>query len=114
MIWRFFASPVNLLNIKKYVWFLHQGPDADLFPAQEALLHIQTKIVDLGPDKDNVITTRLLVPTCEIVSLEGFDGLLSEIQRLTSANIQILPKEDLPPCAMEADELVQVGSLKHL
>lgn len=93
---------------------MHQGPDADLFPAQEALLHIQTKIVDLGPDKDNVITTRLLVPTCEIVSLEGFDGLLSDIQRLTSANIQILPKEDLPPCAMEADELVQVGYFKHL
>ncbi|XP_042421145.1 RNA-binding KH domain-containing protein RCF3-like isoform X1 [Zingiber officinale] len=91
-----------------------EGSDADLFPAQEALLHIQTKIVDLGPDKDNVITTRLLVPTCEIISLEGFDGLLSDIQRLTSANIQILPKEDLPTCAMEADELVQiVGEIRE-
>ncbi|WOL12435.1 KH domain-containing protein HEN4 [Canna indica] len=85
-----------------------EGPDDELFPAQEALLHIQTQIVDLGPDKDNIITTRLLVPASEIASLEGMDGLLSDIQRSTSANIRVLPKEDLPPCAMEADELVQI------
>ncbi|XP_072992704.1 LOW QUALITY PROTEIN: RNA-binding KH domain-containing protein RCF3-like [Typha latifolia] len=85
-----------------------EGPDDELFPAQEALLHIQTHIVDLGPDKDNIITTRLLVPASEIACLEGRDGLLSDIQRLTSANVQILPKENLPLCAMEADELVQI------
>lgn len=92
---------------------VHQGPDDDLFPAQEALLHIQTHIVDLGPDKDNIITTRLLVPASEVALLEGMDGSLSNIRRLTCANIQILPKEDLPPCAMEADELVQVCALRH-
>ncbi|XP_010915993.1 RNA-binding KH domain-containing protein RCF3 [Elaeis guineensis] len=85
-----------------------EGPDDDLFPAQEALLHIQTHIVDLGPDKDNIITTRLLVPATEIACLEGKDGSLSDIQRFTNANVQILPKEDLPPCALEADELVQI------
>ena len=72
------------------------------------MLHIQTHIVDLGPDKDNIITTRLLVPATEIACLEGKDGSLSDIQRFTNANVQILPKEDLPPCALEADELVQV------
>lgn len=72
-------------------------------------MHIQTHIVDLGPDKDNIITTRLLVPASEIDCLEGRDGSLLDIQRSTSANIQILPKEDLPLCALEADELVQVG-----
>ncbi|ONK66688.1 uncharacterized protein A4U43_C06F10940 [Asparagus officinalis] len=85
-----------------------EGPDDDLFPAQEALLHIQTHIVDLGPDKDNVITTRLLIPASEITCLEGRDGSLLDIQRLTNANVQILPKEDLPPCALEADELIQI------
>nr|CAD1839235.1 unnamed protein product [Ananas comosus var. bracteatus] len=85
-----------------------EGPDDELFPAQEALLHIQTHIVDLGPDKDNIITTRLLVPASEIDCLEGRDGSLLDIQRSTSANIQILPKEDLPLCALEADELVQI------
>ncbi|TVU09028.1 hypothetical protein EJB05_42467, partial [Eragrostis curvula] len=85
-----------------------EGPDHELFPAQEALLHIQTHIVDLGPDKDNVITTRLLVPSSEIACFEGRDGSLSDIQRQTSANVQILPREDRPSCALESDELIQI------
>ncbi|PWZ05198.1 RNA-binding KH domain-containing protein RCF3 [Zea mays] len=84
-----------------------EGPDHELFPAQEAVLHIQTHIVDLGPDKDNIITTRLLVPSSEIACFDGREGSLSDIQRQTSANVQILPKEDLPLCALESDELIQ-------
>jgi hypothetical protein len=72
------------------------------------LLHIQTHIVDLGSDKDNIITTRLLVPSSEISCFEGRDGSLSDIQKQTSANVQILPREDLPSCALESDELIQV------
>ncbi|KAK1301786.1 KH domain-containing protein [Acorus calamus] len=85
-----------------------EGPDDDLFPAQEALLHIQTHIVDLDPNKDNIITTRLLVPTNAIECLDGRDGSLSEMNRLTRANIQILPREQLSPFAVGADELVQI------
>lgn len=85
-----------------------EGPGHELFPAQEALLHIQTHIVDLGPDKDNIITTRLLVPTSEIACFDGREGSLSDIQRQTSANVQILPREDLPLCALESDELIQI------
>ena len=51
-----------------------EGPDDEMFPAQEALLHIQTRIVDLVPEKDNIITTRLLVPSSDIGCLEGRDG----------------------------------------
>ncbi|XP_042479914.1 RNA-binding KH domain-containing protein RCF3-like isoform X2 [Macadamia integrifolia] len=90
-----------------------EGPDDELFPAQEALLHIQSQIVDLGPDKDNIVTTRLLVPSSEIGCLEGRDGLLSEMRRLTGANIHILPREELPVCVPGADELIQiVGEIK--
>ncbi|KQK18312.2 RNA-binding KH domain-containing protein RCF3 isoform X2 [Brachypodium distachyon] len=85
-----------------------EGPDHELFPAQEALLHIQTHIVDLGPDNDNIITTRLLVPSSEVACFEGRDGSLSDIQRQTSANVQILPREELPSCALESDELIQI------
>ncbi|KAK1326413.1 KH domain-containing protein [Acorus calamus] len=85
-----------------------EGPDDDLFPAQEALLHIQTHIVDLDPNKDNIITTRLLVPTNAIECLDGRDRSLSEMNRLTRANIQILPREQLFPFAVGADELVQI------
>lgn len=72
------------------------------------MLHIQTRIVDLVPDKDNIVTTRLLVPSSDIRCLEGRDGSLSEMRRLTGANIQILPREEIPPCVSGTDELVQV------
>ncbi|XXG77528.1 hypothetical protein AAC387_Pa08g1666 [Persea americana] len=85
-----------------------EGPDDELFPAQEALLHIQSRIVDLGPDKDNVITTRLLISAAEIGCLEGGDGSLTEMRRSTRANIQILPREEFPLCAVGAGELVQI------
>ncbi|XXG66859.1 hypothetical protein AAC387_Pa06g0342 [Persea americana] len=85
-----------------------EGPDDELFPAQEALLHIQSRIVDLGPDKDNIIITRLLVPEAEIGCLEGRDGSLTEIARLTHTNMQILPREELPLCVLGTDELVQI------
>ncbi|PIA48905.1 hypothetical protein AQUCO_01300061v1 [Aquilegia coerulea] len=85
-----------------------EDPDDDLFPAQEALLHIQTRIVDLDPEKDNIITTRLLVPSSEIEYLKRQDGSLSEMNKLTGANIQILPSEEFPLGVVGADELVQI------
>lgn len=90
-----------------------KGPDDVLFPAQEALLHIQTRIVDLVLDKDNFITTRLVVPSSYIECLDGKDASLSEIRRLTGANIQILPREELPSCVAKTDELVQVCHLAY-
>ncbi|XP_027366254.1 RNA-binding KH domain-containing protein RCF3 isoform X2 [Abrus precatorius] len=80
---------------------------------EEALLHIQSRIVDLVPDKDNDITTRLVVPSSDIECLDGKDASLLEIRRLTGANVQILPREELPLCVAKADELIQiVGEIK--
>ncbi|CAL0327489.1 unnamed protein product [Lupinus luteus] len=90
-----------------------EGPDNELFPAQEALLHIQTRIVDLVLDNDNTITTRLVVPSSDIECLDGKDASLLEIKRLTGANVQILPREERPLCVAKADELLQiVGEIK--
>ena len=72
------------------------------------MLHIQTRIVDLVPDKDNIVTTRLLVPSSDIGCLEGRDGSLLEMKRLTGANVHIVPREELPMFVSGADELVQV------
>lgn len=77
------------------------------------MLHIQTRIVDLVLDKDNTITTRLVVPSSEIECLDGKDVSLSEIRRLTGANIQILPRDELPLCVAKTDELVQVCHLTY-
>ncbi|MCL7045202.1 hypothetical protein MKW94_009981 [Papaver nudicaule] len=90
-----------------------EGPDDELFPAQEALLHIQSQIVDLVPDTDNNITTRLLVASSEIGCLEGEDGSLSDLENFTGTNLKILPREDLPLGTPGTVELVQiVGEIK--
>ncbi|KAL9436985.1 hypothetical protein AB3S75_022931 [Citrus x aurantiifolia] len=102
------ADPVDGSDEQIITISSEEGPDDELFPAQEALLHIQTRIVDLGADKDNIITTRLLVPSSEIGCLEGRDGSLSEMRRSTGANIQILPREEVPACVSGTDELVQI------
>jgi len=87
------------------VYCVLKGPNDAMFPAQEALLHIQTHIVDLS---DSIITTRLIVPSSDIECLDGKNASLSEIERSTGASVQILPREELPPCIANTDELVQV------
>ncbi|XP_061957133.1 RNA-binding KH domain-containing protein RCF3-like isoform X2 [Populus nigra] len=101
------ADPVSGSDEQIITIFSEEGPDDELFPAQEALLHIQTRIVDLVPDNDNITTTRLLVRSSEIGCLEGRDVSLSEIERLTGATIEILPKEKLPSYLSGIDEIVQ-------
>ncbi|KAI4378189.1 hypothetical protein MLD38_015707 [Melastoma candidum] len=85
-----------------------EGPDDELFPAQEALLHIQTQIADLFPDKGNIITTRLVISSCDVACLEGKDSPLSDIRKATGANVEIISKEGLPSCVFSNDELVQI------
>lgn len=54
-------------------------------------------------------TTRILVPTSRIGCLIGKGGaIVTEMRRLTKANIRILSKENLPKIASEDDEMVQV------
>ncbi|XP_076930386.1 RNA-binding KH domain-containing protein RCF3-like [Bidens hawaiensis] len=88
-----------------------EGPNDDLFPAQEALLHIQTRILDLVPDKENIITTRLLLSAGEVGCLDGRDGFLGDTKKMTGADIQILPRENLPQFVSVNEELVQVFCL---
>ncbi|WCJ28953.1 RNA-binding KH domain-containing protein [Euphorbia peplus] len=102
------SDPVSGSDEQIIIVSSEEGPDDELFPAQEALLHIQTRIVDLVPDKDNFIKTKLVVSSSEIGCLEGRDGSLSEMERLTGAKIYILPREKLPSCVSGADELVLI------
>lgn len=72
------------------------------------MLHIQTRIVDLVPEKENIITTRLLVQSDEGGYLGGRDGLSFGMRKINGANIHILPKEKLPAGASDGDEILQV------
>ncbi|PIN27105.1 PolyC-binding proteins alphaCP-1 [Handroanthus impetiginosus] len=84
----------------------NEGPDDELFPAQEALLHIQTHIVDLAPEKENIITTRLLLQSDET-------GSLRDLGKMGAANVEIRPRDEVPAGVSETDEIVQiVGEIK--
>jgi len=65
--------------------------------------------VDLGPDKDGVITINILIPSNQTGFLFGKGGaIISKMKKQTHINIRIITKEDLPPCALDSDEMVQI------
>lgn len=83
--------------------------DETLSKAQAALMRVHSKIIDPGPDKDAVVTTKLLVPSDQVGCLIGKGGaIIAEMRKVTRANIRIYGKEHLPPGASESDELVQI------
>lgn len=80
-------------------------------PTIEAAVRIQPRCSEKGERDSGIIsfTTRLLVPSSRVGCLIGKGGaIVSEMRRLTKANIRILSKGDLPKIAYEDDEMVQV------
>eukprot|EP00252_Welwitschia_mirabilis_P004500 TRINITY_DN14833_c0_g1_i1.p1 TRINITY_DN14833_c0_g1~~TRINITY_DN14833_c0_g1_i1.p1 ORF type:complete len:634 (-),score=87.33 TRINITY_DN14833_c0_g1_i1:601-2502(-) len=80
-------------------------------PTLDAVLQLQVKASEKGSGdgKEAVITTRFLVPTNHIGCILGKGGnIITELRKVTRANIRIMPKEDLPKCASNDDELVQI------
>ncbi|GLT56514.1 hypothetical protein SLA2020_295500 [Shorea laevis] len=81
-------------------------------PTVEAAVRLQPRCSE-KVERDSGITsftTRLLVPTSRIGCLIGKGGaIITEIRRITKANIRILSKEDLPKIASEDDEMVQIA-----
>ncbi|KAK9271161.1 hypothetical protein L1049_026750 [Liquidambar formosana] len=98
------TDPIAGSNEQTIVISSSEGADNKLFPAQEALLRIQTRIVNLVLDTDNFITIRLLVQSSKIGCLEG---ALVEMRTKTGAHILILHGEQLPIFRSGTDEPVQ-------
>ncbi|KAG6410056.1 hypothetical protein SASPL_128103 [Salvia splendens] len=100
------SNPVAGLDELVIIISSDEGPDDELFPAQEALLHIQTRIADLIPEKENIVTTRLLLQSDEI-------GSLADIGKINGASVEILPREQRPVGVSGMDEILQiVGEIK--
>lgn len=72
-------------------------------------MHIQTRIADLLPDKENIVTTRLLLQSDEIGCLGLKDGLL-ELGKVGGVKIVLLSREELPEGISGQDEILQVCS----
>ncbi|KAM1130432.1 hypothetical protein ACFX1X_045602 [Malus domestica] len=85
----------------------------DTFSATiEAAVRLQPRCSEKVERDSGIVsfTTRLLVPTSRIGCLIGKGGaIVTEMRRLTKANIRILSKENLPKIASEDDEMVQIS-----
>lgn len=81
-------------------------------PTIEAALRLQPRCSEKVERDSGLLsfTTRLLVPTSRIGCLIGKGGaIISEIRRISKANIRILSKENLPKVAEKDDEMVQIS-----
>ncbi|XP_054801123.1 KH domain-containing protein At4g18375-like isoform X1 [Prosopis cineraria] len=81
-------------------------------PTIEAAVCLQPRCSEKVERDSGIIsfTTRLLVPTSRIGCLIGKGGsIITEMRRLTKANIRILSKENLPKIASDDDEMVQIS-----
>uniref|UniRef100_A0A1D1YND2 KH domain-containing protein At4g18375 n=2 Tax=Anthurium amnicola TaxID=1678845 RepID=A0A1D1YND2_9ARAE len=84
-------------------------------PAQDALFKVHERLVaDEAPTEEDIdadtpqVTVRLLVPSDQIGCIIGKGGqIIQGIRSDTGAQIRIL-KNDIPPCAISGDELLQI------
>ncbi|CAK9136319.1 unnamed protein product [Ilex paraguariensis] len=83
-------------------------------PAQDALFRVHDRIVaEDSPADDEFeepqqVTVRMLVPSDQIGCVIGKGGqVVQNIRTETRAQIRILSREHLPPCALNSDELIQ-------
>lgn len=94
--------------------YSEDNPEIPLCPAQDALFRVLSRVIEeespMGPViPQEAITVRLLVDQSQISSVVGKGGSnLTEIRQSSRANIKVLPKAELPACALPTDELVQV------
>ncbi|XP_061349684.1 KH domain-containing protein At4g18375-like isoform X2 [Gastrolobium bilobum] len=81
-------------------------------PTIEAAVRLQPRCSEKVERDSGIIsfTTCLMVSTSRIGCLIGKGGsIITEMRRLTKANIRILSKENLPKIASEDDEMVQIS-----
>uniref|UniRef100_A0A0C9QU69 TSA: Wollemia nobilis Ref_Wollemi_Transcript_9470_2796 transcribed RNA sequence n=1 Tax=Wollemia nobilis TaxID=56998 RepID=A0A0C9QU69_9CONI len=82
--------------------------DDRISPTLEAILQLQGKTIG-STGKEGVIATRLLVPAKQIGCLIGKGGnVITEMRKMTRANIRIYSKDERPKSASEDEELVQI------
>ncbi|KAK9077164.1 hypothetical protein SSX86_005500 [Deinandra increscens subsp. villosa] len=96
--------------------FEDNGEYRNVSAAQEALVRVFERILSVAAEADGcyfapegVVSCRLLANTNVIGSVIGRGGkVVEKIRKDTGCKISILGHERLPPCAMPADEIVEI------
>ncbi|KAF6146283.1 hypothetical protein GIB67_008167 [Kingdonia uniflora] len=81
-------------------------------PAQNALLSVFARSVEAGIEKgleSGSAAARLLVPSSQIGCLMGKGGMIvKEMRRTTGAGFHIIGGDQIPKCALESEQVVQI------
>ncbi|XVE70271.1 hypothetical protein DITRI_Ditri10aG0059100 [Diplodiscus trichospermus] len=86
-------------------------PDDRISVAQDAVLRVLSRINRAIPDsKDKTMMVRLLVSSNQIGCLLGKGGsIIAEMRKSSGAHIRILGKDQVPKCASQGEEVVQIN-----
>ncbi|XP_058069411.1 KH domain-containing protein HEN4-like isoform X2 [Magnolia sinica] len=86
----------------------------DASPAQEALVRVFGRVLEVDAEMEvsaggGAVSCRLLVPTGQVGPVMGKGGkVIEKIRKESGAKIRVLPREQLPACALPSDEVVQI------
>ncbi|KAK9905236.1 hypothetical protein M0R45_000348 [Rubus argutus] len=93
-----------------------ENPESRYSPAQKAVVLVFSRSVEAGIEKGQDSSSkgspnaRLVVPTSQVGCLLGKGGaIVSEIRKVTGTGIRIIGGDQVPKCALENDEVVQVS-----
>uniref|UniRef100_A0A0E0BZM9 K Homology domain-containing protein n=1 Tax=Oryza meridionalis TaxID=40149 RepID=A0A0E0BZM9_9ORYZ len=85
-------------------------PGDGISPAQNAILHVQRKIVPTSNTKEGPAICRLIVSPNQVGCLLGKGGsIIAEMRKLSGAHIIVLSKDKIPKGVPENDEVVQIS-----
>eukprot|EP00239_Pterosperma_sp_CCMP1384_P008297 CAMPEP_0197848946 /NCGR_PEP_ID=MMETSP1438-20131217/10553_1 /TAXON_ID=1461541 /ORGANISM="Pterosperma sp., Strain CCMP1384" /LENGTH=342 /DNA_ID=CAMNT_0043461427 /DNA_START=77 /DNA_END=1105 /DNA_ORIENTATION=+ len=86
-------------------------PTASFSAAQEALFRVHQRVYEseMTEEGSNTTTTRMLVDGSQAGCLIGKGGeIIKMIREGSGAHVRILPPEEVPPCALPTDRVVQM------
>ncbi|KAG6527401.1 KH domain-containing protein HEN4-like [Zingiber officinale] len=86
-------------------------PSDEVAPVQDAVLRVQQRIVMGVPDpKESTVLSRLIVASNQIGCLLGKGGaVITEIRKLSGAQVRILGKDQIPTGVPESYGMVQIS-----
>ncbi|KAF8406106.1 hypothetical protein HHK36_008186 [Tetracentron sinense] len=118
------GAPVAESDERVITVYALENPESQYSPAQNAVVRVFTRSVEAGiekgqesgPSKGTPVSARLLVTSNQVGYLLGKGGaIISEMRKVASVNIWIYGGDQVPKCASENDEVVQIiGEFKNV
>ncbi|XP_062082633.1 KH domain-containing protein HEN4 isoform X2 [Humulus lupulus] len=94
-----------------------ENPESRYSPAQKAVVLVFSRFLEASSEKGqdsgnkgSSVTARLVVPSNQVGCLLGKGGaIVSEMRKVTGANIRVIGGDQVPKCVTEKDVVVQIS-----